>query len=54
VSTLGFERRTNPALRHASEDAFVAALTTDIPPAPEGQAAILAANRAGRPLTASR
>jgi hydroxyacylglutathione hydrolase len=54
VSTLGFERRTNPALRHGSEDAFVAALTTDIPPAPEQQVAILAANRAGRPLTASR
>jgi hypothetical protein len=26
----------------------------DIPPAPEQQAAILAANRAGRPLTAAR
>ena len=33
-----------------SEDAFVAALVRDIPPAPEQQAAIVAANRAGRAL----
>ena len=51
-STIGFERRHNPALQFDSEDAFVAALTSDIPPAPEQQAAIVAANRAGRPLTA--
>jgi len=50
VSTIGFERRHNTALKHASEDAFVAALTTDIPPAPEQQATIVAANRSGRPL----
>jgi hypothetical protein len=50
VSTIGFERRHNTALQHDSEDAFVAALTTDIPPAPEQQAAIVAANRSGRPL----
>lgn len=50
VSTVGYERRNNKALCHASEEAFVAALTTDIPPAPEGQAAIVAANRAGLPL----
>jgi hydroxyacylglutathione hydrolase len=50
VSTVGFERRHNPALRFDSEEAFVAALTSDIPPAPEGQAAIVAANRSGRPL----
>jgi glyoxylase-like metal-dependent hydrolase (beta-lactamase superfamily II) len=48
-STVGFERRGNPALQHDSEDAFVAALTQDIPPVPERQAAIVAANRAGRP-----
>jgi hydroxyacylglutathione hydrolase len=48
TSTVGFERRHNPALQHGSEEAFVAALTKDIPPAPEGQAAIVAANRAGR------
>jgi glyoxylase-like metal-dependent hydrolase (beta-lactamase superfamily II) len=52
ISTIGFERRHNPALQFESEDAFVAALTSDIPPAPEHQAAIVAANRSGRPLTA--
>lgn len=48
ASTIGFERRHNLALQFESEDAFVEALTDDIPPAPEGQAAIVAANRAGR------
>ena len=50
VSSIGFERRHNPALRFATEDAFVEALTSDIPPAPEHQAEIVAANRAGRPV----
>jgi hydroxyacylglutathione hydrolase len=50
ISSVGFERRPNRALRFDSEDAFVAALTSDIPPVPEGQAAIVAANRSGRPL----
>jgi len=50
ASTVGFERRHNRALQFDSEDAFVAALTSDMPPAPERQAAIVAANRAGRPL----
>lgn len=50
ASTIGFERRHNPALQHGSDDAFAEALTTDIPRAPEQQAAIVAANRAGRPL----
>ncbi len=50
VSTLGYERRNNKAIRYASEDAFAAALTADIPPAPEEQAAIVAANRSGRAL----
>jgi len=50
ISTIGFERRHNPALQFSSEDAFVAALMSDIPPAPERQAAIIAANRTGRPL----
>lgn len=48
TSTLGFERRHNQALRHESEDEFVAALIEDIPPAPEHQAEIIAANRSGR------
>jgi glyoxylase-like metal-dependent hydrolase (beta-lactamase superfamily II) len=47
VSTIGFERRHNSALQFNSEDAFVAALLEDLPPAPEQQAAIVAANRAG-------
>jgi hydroxyacylglutathione hydrolase len=51
VSTIGFERRRNPALQFDSEDAFVEALVRDIPPAPEQQAAIVAANRCGAALT---
>lgn len=50
ATTIGFERRYNPALQHGSEDAFVRALMSDIPPAPEQQAAILQANRSGQPL----
>jgi glyoxylase-like metal-dependent hydrolase (beta-lactamase superfamily II) len=50
VSTIGFERRHNRALQLDSEDAFVQALLADIPPAPDDQAAIVAANRAGRAL----
>jgi glyoxylase-like metal-dependent hydrolase (beta-lactamase superfamily II) len=50
VSTIGFERRHNPALRFQSEDEFVRALLLEIPPAPEHQAAIVAANRSGRPF----
>jgi|SRR5215211_1876997 len=50
TSTIGFERRHNKALRFDSEQAFVAALLKDVPPAPEQQAAIVAANRAGRTL----
>jgi hydroxyacylglutathione hydrolase len=50
ISTIGFERRHNPALQHESEDAFVEALIRDLPPPPERQAAIVAANRNGRPL----
>jgi glyoxylase-like metal-dependent hydrolase (beta-lactamase superfamily II) len=53
ASTIGFERRHNPALRFGTEDEFVAALVRDMPPVPEQQAAIVAANRSGRPLAAS-
>lgn len=53
ISTVGFERRHNPALQLSSEDEFVAALTKDIPPAPERQGAIVAANRSGRALATS-
>ena len=47
ASTIGFERRHNDALAFDSEDAFVAALVEDIPPAPDHQAEIVAANRSG-------
>jgi glyoxylase-like metal-dependent hydrolase (beta-lactamase superfamily II) len=53
VSTIGFERRHNAALLAGGEDAFVRALLADVPPAPEGQAEIVAANRSGRPLAAA-
>ena len=48
VSTIGFERRHNRALQVDSEDAFVESLLKDLPPAPEQQAEIVAANRSGR------
>jgi hydroxyacylglutathione hydrolase len=48
ASSIGFERRHNQALQHDSEEAFVEALIRDIPPAPERQREIVAANRAGR------
>jgi hydroxyacylglutathione hydrolase len=51
ASTIGFERYNNPALQAADEDAFVEALLRDSPPAPEQQAAIVAANRLGVALT---
>ena len=53
ISTVGFERRHNRALRFDSEDAFVDALLRDLPPAPQHQTAIVAANRSGRRLVAS-
>jgi glyoxylase-like metal-dependent hydrolase (beta-lactamase superfamily II) len=53
ASTVGFERRHNPALKFDTEEAFVEALTKDIPPAPEHQAEIIAANRSGRRQAAS-
>ena len=53
ASTIGFERRHNRALGFDSEEAFVEALLKDIPPAPEHQAEIVAANRSGRPAQRS-
>ncbi|SRR5581483_4277017 len=47
ASSIGFERRHNAQLRAGSEDAFVEALLEDVPPAPERQAEIVAANRSG-------
>ncbi len=47
ASTIGFERRNNSALQLESEDAFVESLLKDLPPAPEHQAEIVAANVSG-------
>jgi hydroxyacylglutathione hydrolase len=54
ISTIGFERRHNRALQFADEEAFIAALVADMPPAPERQGEIVAANRAARPLSPRR
>jgi glyoxylase-like metal-dependent hydrolase (beta-lactamase superfamily II) len=54
ASTIGFERRNNSALRFGSEDEFVEALLKDTPPAPEHQAEIVAANRAGSAVAMHR
>ncbi|MFL5982052.1 MAG: MBL fold metallo-hydrolase [Gaiellaceae bacterium] len=51
VSTIGFERRNNSALQFENEDSFIEALLRDVPPAPEQQGAIVAANRAGVALS---
>src|SRR5918911_87143 len=39
TSTIGFERRFNPALQVDNEDAFVTTILENLPPAPEHQAA---------------
>jgi hydroxyacylglutathione hydrolase len=50
ASTIGFERHFNRALQADDEDAFVATILEDLPPAPENQAAIVAANLSGGTL----
>jgi glyoxylase-like metal-dependent hydrolase (beta-lactamase superfamily II) len=47
-STIGFERRHNPAAGRRDADDFVRALLEHLPPPPADQAAIVAANRTGR------
>lgn len=47
VSTIGFERRHNPALAHEDAERFAEALLVDVPPPPADQAAIVATNLAG-------
>jgi len=47
-STIGFERRHNPALRPRDAESFARALLVDLPPPPAHQAEIVAANRSGR------
>ena len=46
-STIGFERRHNPALAADRPDEFARSLLVDLPPPPADQAAIVAANRRG-------
>jgi hydroxyacylglutathione hydrolase len=52
-STLGFERRFNPALRQANADEFVAFMLAELPAPPAGHEAIRAANRRGDPPVGS-
>jgi glyoxylase-like metal-dependent hydrolase (beta-lactamase superfamily II) len=47
-STLGFERRFNPALRPRGREEFVAFMLEGLPPAPADHARIRQANREGR------
>lgn len=49
-STVGFERRANPALRQADADAFAADLISALPPRPPTVARVVAANRRTRPV----
>ena len=52
TSSIGFERRHNEAVSASSEDEFVEAVLKDMPPVPEHQAEIVAANRSGEPSAA--
>ncbi len=44
MSTIGFEKRYNAAFRIEDEDAFVAAMSKNVPPPPPGAAELRAAN----------
>jgi hydroxyacylglutathione hydrolase len=46
-STIGFERRNNPALQHRDIDAFLAALFEGLPEKPPGFVEMIATNRNG-------
>lgn len=52
-STIGFERRFNPALQPRSREEFVNYMLADLPPAPERHSEIRAANRRGAVLSSS-
>jgi glyoxylase-like metal-dependent hydrolase (beta-lactamase superfamily II) len=45
-SSIGFERRHNPALAHEDVESFAEALLVEVPPPPANQAKIIALNRA--------
>lgn len=49
VSSIGFERRHNPALQAKSEEEFVEELMKEPPPVPADVEEIVRANRTGRP-----
>ena len=51
VSSIGFERAHNRMLAFADSSAFAEALIADMPPPPEGQEQIVAANRSGELAT---
>src|SRR5260370_1014797 len=48
-STLGFERRFNPALRQRSPDEFIAFILDDLPAPPAGHLSLRAANHPREP-----
>jgi len=54
ASTIGFERRFNPAFRHDSKAAFVEYLMKDVPPKPAAFETIVAKNRGLVPLVSAK
>jgi glyoxylase-like metal-dependent hydrolase (beta-lactamase superfamily II) len=48
ISSIGFERVHNPLVAVAERDAFADALLADVPPRPDDQERIVAANRSGK------
>jgi glyoxylase-like metal-dependent hydrolase (beta-lactamase superfamily II)/rhodanese-related sulfurtransferase len=54
ASTIGFERRFNPAFRHDDRRAFVDFIMTGIPPKPAAFDTIVAKNRGLMPLAAAK
>lgn len=54
ASSIGFERRHNPALRVSGEDEFSRALLEDTPPPPPEQHEIVSLNRSGRVSSPAR
>ena len=52
-SSIGFERTHNRLLMLTDPDAFAAALVADMPPRPDGQERIVAANRSGKAVVAA-
>lgn len=53
TSTIGYERRYNAALKIRDQEAFVASLTTNMPPAPDHFARCSATNAAGPARTSA-